>query len=794
MWRLLRTLSLVLVALLLAGLVLAWLLLRNSLPSLDGEIAVLGLAAPVTIERDERGTVTVSGDTRADVAYGLGYVHAQDRYFQMDLGRRYAAGELSELFGPVALEHDRAARLFRFRRVARAIIEGLPREHRAQLDAYVRGVNAGIEALRSRPWEYWVLGRPPEPWRDEDTVLIVHSMWWQLQYGGFRAEQRMDSLQQGLVKRAGEQAAMKVLAFLLPARTPWDAPVDEDPDALSLAAIPDATLWSFTPRSAAHRTPAWPDEAMPGSNNWALAGSLTASGAALVANDMHLGLEVPPTWYRARLRVKGWDDLNGVTLAGTPLLVVGSNGRIAWGFTNSYGDWLDLRWVPCDLEANTWRTLDGSEKPLFRDTVRIRVKGRKAPEEMLIREGAEGVVFDSRQDGEGTQCQLATWLATVPQATTFGLATLERAQSVAEVMALVPQIGIPHQNLVVGDGEGHIGWTILGFVPEDRGALRAFDRDRVEPAEHPMIVDPKEGRLWSANARVVSGAMELHIGDDEASVGAGYDIGARSAQIRDDLRAIPKPAAPADMLEVQLDDRGRFLEPWRSYLLTVLDDAAIAASPRRAELRRLIEKDEGESLRAEPRSVSYALVRSVHRALVHSMWSAVLVEIGEPADAWPPPPQFAAVTWRLLQGEPDNWLPPPYESWQAYALAQVDAALSALPSSCTLLASCTWDTLRPVRIGHPLASALPIPAGWLDMHVPPLAGDHDMPRVQANGFGASERFAVSPGHEDEGYLQLAGGASGHPLSPFYRSGFDDWALGRPTPFLPGPARHKLTLR
>jgi penicillin amidase len=787
--RWLRRFAVALAIVAIGAVVGVWLLLRASLPTLDGTLDSANLLAPVTIERDALGAPTVTGRTRADVAFGLGFVHAQDRYFQMDLARRLAAGELSEVFGAVALDQDRRAKLFRFRRVARDIVAAMTPAERAVVDAYVRGVNEGLGALRSRPWEYWLLQSIPRPWRDEDTMLAALSMWWQLQFGDFAAEARRSALTEALTARLGAERAATILGFLFPAGTAWDAPLD-DSEAFAVAATPGAEVWDLraAPKAApvAHararleevRVPA-PDVARGiGSNNWAVAGAHTATGAALVANDMHLGLDVPPVWYRARLRTEdGEYDLAGVTLAGAPLLVAGSNGHIAWGFTNSYGNWLDLTWMPCaDALLTTERT-------------RIRVKGAE-PERFEIERGPFGVVFASREVDGARECQLATWLAMQSESSNLGLLALERASSVAEALDLAPAMGMPHQNLVVGDAGGHIGWTIAGRIPAARDAGRWAGGAFTDPATHPRVMDPASGRLWSANARAVGGDAALAIAGDEAATGSGYDLGARAGQIRDDLRALVQPATPADMLAIQLDDRALFLAPWREWLLALLVEDGPAASADRAAFRELIA---APMPRASVDSVAYALVRTAKYAIEERLWSGILAAAGLAPDAFPAPAQFSAVAWQLVTEQPAHWLAAGHTEWRAFLLEGVDAAIAELKEICGELAKCAWGRARPVAIRHPLSGALPFAARWLDMRVPELAGDHDMPRVQGREFGASQRFGVSPSREAEGYLEVAGGVSGHPLSPFYRAGFEDWAQGAPTPFLPGPAQHKLVV-
>ncbi len=208
---------------LVAAAVTAWLALRASLPTIEGRAEMAGLSARVSIERDAAGVPTLSAANRNDLARALGYVHGQDRFFQMDLLRRAAAGELSALLGPSLLPADRQLRLHRFREVARAAVAGLDPAARALLDAYVAGVNAGISSLRSRPPEYWVLQSKPQPWTAEDSVLCVHAMYLQLQDSEGHAQ-----LQRGLLRAALPDAMWHFLEAQAPE---WDAAVDDSRSA-----------------------------------------------------------------------------------------------------------------------------------------------------------------------------------------------------------------------------------------------------------------------------------------------------------------------------------------------------------------------------------------------------------------------------------------------------------------------------------------------------------------------------------------------------------------------------------
>jgi penicillin G amidase len=786
-------------AVILVPIATAYLVLRASLPQLDGDLHRLGLVAAVTIDRDALGVPTIEAANRVDLAFATGFVHGQDRFFQMDVSRRFAAGELSEVFGSVALEQDKKARLFRFRQIAQQILQQASAEQRAVLEAYARGVNAGLASLRSRPWEYWLLRSVPAEWRPEDTSLVTFSMWWDLQYGSLEREilrKQINERMRGPECAGGWKCSLK---FLYPLGTEWDAPnapvgvVNSGPvggaGTVALNPIPSPDILDVRGGSVPARSPAAfiPSDLQHaerdiGSNNWAVAGRLTTTGAALVANDMHLTARVPAIWYRARLRIKGKDaqpalDLNGVTLAGAPLIVAGSNGHIAWGFTDSYGNWFHVERSACAAATSVQHE-------------EIRIHGQPSVD-FAVRSAPAGVLFQAEPDNQS--CWFVTWLAQDPSATNLDLMDLERAASVEQALQVAPRMGIPHENLIVGDREGHIAWTIAGRIPVDTGAGRAIGNSSTwtTPQNHPRIVDPEVGRLWTANARPTDDpAQEAAIGGIDAANGAHYDLSGRAHQIREDLLAIKGPATEDEMLRIQLDDRAEFLTRWRAMLLDLLDTNALANHPERAAYKQLVSD---WNARASIDSVGYRLVRTFHEQTETAVWEMVLGALGLEAHVWAPS-QFEGALWRLVNERPMHMLASSYADWRQFLLAQVDASLADLHQSCPQLERCTWGSREPVRIRHPLSRALPpFLSRLLDMPTVELPGDHDMPRVQDGVIGASERFAVSPGHEDQGYIHIPGGQSGHPLSPYYRAGFRDWAKGVPAPFLPGASQHRLTL-
>jgi penicillin amidase len=767
------------------------LLLRGSLPRQDGERALPGLTAPVTVTRDSLGVPDIAAADRSDAARALGWLHAQDRFFQMDLQRRSAAGELAELLGPALVNTDRDARRHDFRRRAREVVAACSPDEQALLAAYADGVNAGLEDLRARPWEYFALRQKPAPWRPEDTVLTLHAMFMDLALWSARTEQAWGAVRDGLPPALAR--------MLLPRTNRWEAPLEDAPGAAPV--LPDSNDvdlrdWDYggrTWRSFLDDTPPRQDQA--GSNNWAVAGALTAHGGALLANDMHLGHGLPNIWYRARM---SWPESDGrravvgVTLPGTPALVAGSNGDVAWGFTNSYGDWTDLVVVETDsADASRYRTPDGWTTFSERREI-IAVAGAE-PDTVIIRETIWGPIYG--EDLQGRPLALR-WTAHDTEAVNLGLVRLESAETVDQAVALAAHVGIPAQNLVCADRDGRIAWTIAGRIPRREGwdgRLPVSWADGAHrwggylgAAEQPRVVDPAEGRLWTANNRVAAGAHLALIGD------GGYGLGARARQIRDDLRALDRPDETA-MLGVQLDDRAVFLGEWRDLILAALDRRADELTADQRAFRDTVR--DGWSGRAEPGSVAYPLVRSCVFQCIDEVYSALTGPIAQKDDGFRARelPYRHAVVWRLLNERPPHLLPPGHRDWDDVILWAAAQTMTGAANTYGGVARTTWGAHNQVRVAHPFTMLAPQLERWLAAPVQGLPGDSFMPRVQHRTSGASERMVVSPGREEDGIFHMPGGQSGHPLSHHFLAGHEAWAGGRPTPLLPGRPESELLL-
>lgn len=756
--------------------------LRGSLAQLEGEAGLPGLQAAATIGRDAQGIPTLDAANRMDLARATGYVHAQERFFQMDLTRRGAAGELSELIGPATLERDRKVRLHRMRARAAATLALASGEERELLQAYADGVNAGLRALARAPFEYRLLGVTPRPWSPEDSFLCVAAMWFMLT--------DEDATRDAALGLMSDLWPAPLVDFLMPPGTAWDAPLagpatvpppvpgPEIYDLRLRRELPLAPLAAEAGSSHSHSY---------GSNNWALDDTRTGGGA-LVAGDMHLGLGVPNTWFRARLRLGGEPglDITGVTLPGTPFVVAGSNGRVAWSFTNSYGDYSDRILVePDPLDTQRYLTPEGPEA-FHVHTEEIAVRGA-APQRLNVRETRWGPVIGRDHYG---RLHAVRWLAHAPEATNLRLAWLEQAQTVEEALAVANLSGLPPQNMVAGDASGRIGWTIAGRLPaqapQDRpllGSEAVADPGWLAPAAYPRVLAPPDGQLWTANSRVMDGVALAQLGD------GGYDLGARSRQIRDRLLQLPQ-AGPADMLRIQLDDEALLLRPWQELLLVTL-----ARLPATAQTAAGIEHLRQWSGHAAVDSVGYRLVREFRAAVSDRVLNMLTVDLRrrDPQLGLHVFRQFEGPLWQLLREQPPHLLAASVPSWDVLLEQTAATLLDQLARQPGGLAARTWGEQNMVRVQHPLSRAVPVLGRWLDIPAQPLPGDHHLPRVQDVAFGASQRFAVTPGREDEGYFHMPAGQSGHPLSPFYRMGHEDWVQGRASPFLPGETRYRLRL-
>lgn len=752
---------------------------------LDGEQMVFGLTNNTTINRDKHGVVTIHAKNRQDAALALGFTHSQERFFQMDLLRRNSAGELSSLFGEMALDYDKSIRNHRFRERARRIIKNLPDEQLAILKSYTRGVNAGLNTLKAAPFEYLILQQEPIQWREEDTLLTVFSMYIDLQQHDGRRERSL-----GIMKKFLPD---DIYQFLTPRGTPWDAAIDDS--HLGHAELP-TSIWpqSVDLSTSQHRAinNLWQDLPAVGSNNWAVDSSISQRDSAIVANDMHLGLRVPNTWFRASINYQEEGKshtITGATLPGAPNIIVGSNSKIAWGFTNSYGDWSDIITLELSKDKRQYLTPDGY-KPLMKHKEVIAISDGQTSSH-TVTETHWGPVIGKDPKGN---LLVYRWVAHDINAVNLNLLAMETAVSVDEALSIAAKTGIPAQNLMVADRKGNIAWTIMGPIPKrstEFGQVPTSWADGtyqwlnyLSEKDYPVIKNPSSSFLWTANSRIVGGEMYKKLGD------GGYALGARAQQIRDNLSALTKADEQA-LLDVGLDTRALFLDRWHKLATKTLSHID---NLNHSELSKVTMLLADENLSATTNSVAYRLVRQFRLNTINYITAPLtnwLTEQDEHFNANAVYRRIEQPVWQLITEQPNNF-PLVDDSWQKLLNRALVDALESLTANSSI-ENATWGAENTSAIKHPLSSALPILSSWLDMPQLPLAGDKYMPRIQGKSFGASQRMVVSPGNEAQGIFHMPTGQSGHPWSPFYRAGHNDWVNATSSPFLPGEVKHTLTL-
>jgi len=750
--------------------------LTASLPRSSGEVHVEGLAAPVEITRDALGCPTIRAASKRDVLIGQGYVLAQDRYFQMDLARRLAGGTLAELIGPPGVQNDLQRRREGFAHIAAAMLDTLPPAERDLWDAFTLGINAGLRDLAAPPPEYTFLQQTPAPWTTVDSAVTALGLYPVL-HRTADAELVIQTMRRTL------PAAL--VDFLITPVDRMDVPLIAEPDLSAvIPPIPGADLIDLRAagsapvdlHAACDIAADWMSGAVPGSNNWAVAGSRSVHGGAILCNDPHLPLTAPGVWYRMRLEWPG-NAVTGVAFPGTPDIVIGSTGSIAWGFTNTTGDFQDYVIVTRDENDSSRYRVPGGWESIRTRKESIPVRGAAA-QELWVEETRWGPI--TATDSLGHELALH-WTALDPALAAFRIFELTEARTAAQALEIFARTGGPSQNALVADSEGHIGWTITGALPARRGF------DGLEPADwstgeigwegtlpesdRPRVIDPPSGVLWTANNRTLPWSWARKIGWH-------WDGPERAQRIAERLTAKEK-FSEEDLLDIQRDAAAEPFEIARTLFLKASESAAADSDLGLA--RAAAQAWDGA---ANEDSVGFALVQryatSLYRTLLRG-WTAPCKKVDPRFDA------FRIVTTdavrRALEARPMHLLPQPFESYEAMFRTLAERVAAEMKGAVQR----RWGEENRVLIQHPASAIAPSFRQMLDMPDAPLAGHWSVVRVAVPGFGASMRMVVSPSHEALGLFNMPAGQSGHPLSPNYRDGQESWRVAAPAPFLPGPA-------
>lgn len=776
-------------ALTLAGIGLGFLFWRQSLPPLSGEFPVANLSAPVDVSSDRHAIPAIHAHNRADAVRALGFIGARDRLFQMDLMRRKQAGQLAEIFGQAALAGDIRARTLGFHRVAQAALAKLPQRHRQLLDAYAQGVNSYLDAAAALPFEFALLNYRPAPWRAEDSMLMILGMADMLT-GWAEGEERMLSVME-------KALPAEIVAFLTPDTDRFTDSLRGTGESFRpVRAIPAAALQKALEQGS--REPAKLAAAVQlrdffaGSNAWAVSGTKTQDGRAILANDMHLGIAVPNIWYRVELHYDGVGAA-GVTLPGLPLLIAGSNTRLAWGGTNLAGDFLDL--VSLDINPENpdeYRIKEGWRR-FERSTETIAVKGAEA-RRLVVKRTIWGPVATEPLLSKPVAIH---WAALDANAVNLALLDLEQAETLRQAVAIANRTGGPQLNFLAADADGHIAWTLMGRIPRRVGGDGAVSRSwadgtsgwdgYVEARQLPRQIDPAEGFLVSANDRRLGTQYPHVIGRQFANGYRAYRITQRLEQMRE-INEWP-------LFALQLDTESEFYSFYQQLALRVLSPKRLARQPELRELREYLLAWNG---RADTDSLGFALLQQFRERLAETVFAPFLAACRaidkdfEYSWTYIDTPLQAMLTHKIPQLLPD---PLHYRDWDEFILGQLKHSAQQLKAGSpeTEWPKLTWGKMNRAQFAHPFAKFLPPLGGVLNMPEDELAGCSACVRVAGPHFGAGERLVVAPAHLDEGLLHMPGGQSGHPLSPYYRDQQDYWVQGLPLGLLAGPSEHRLTL-
>ena len=745
---------------------------------IENGVTVEQLAAPVRIELDAHAMPSIAATAQDDAMAGLGFMHARDRMMQMDLSRRKAAGELAALIGPPMVAIDRPNAIRRRRAIAERIVSELRPQEQRLLDAYTAGVNAAISNFNRVPVEYRLLNTRPAEWRPADSILVMLTLFDALQDNARREPQV------GALRKLVE---LETAEWLLTVAGRWDALLIE-PDGSEFILEPPTTGISRgpTPRRR-HSTPPLPmDDLHLGSNSFAVAGSRTDDGRAILANDPHLRYSAPGIWYPAAL---SWPnvDMAGVSIPGIPGIPIGATDSIAWGMTNTTGDFEDMVLIDVDPANPDRYRIPGGWENFDDQTVKIEVRGAK-PITVVSRWSRWGPVL---MDTGWTDAPVSLLrVSDQPGAVNLSLMDLPEARDVESGLDVAARWYGPSQNVLIADHTGRIGWTLSGWIPNRRGydgrSPMIHDAThgwfgQLSEDQRPRLIDPASGFLFTANNRLVP----LR---EAAPIGKVWADGGRAWRIRRDLES-KALVSELDLLAIQLDETVQRFLPYRDLLIEVLTD--LPASPGRNLVLELVRSWNG---RASLENTALPAVAAFRREVI-GRTQMMLLDRANPVglDDDPQRRQAASaigenITLAVLERRNPRFFPTD-AAWHDVVRPAAEAAITAYLADPTT----PWGEQNRGRFSHPLGMAHPLVGTRFDLPTVPQSGHWGAIRVQSQNAGASARMIASPSHRAAAILTVPGGQSGDPESSHYSDRHAAWAAGAPSPLLPGPAVEVISL-
>jgi penicillin amidase len=784
-----------------------WWWARGSLPVLDGEVAVAGLASPVEVLFDGYGVPHVYASGPEDAWFVAGLLHARDRLWQMELYRRAASGRLSEILGERTLPIDRRFVTLQLRKAAEEEWRRSPPLVREALTRYAAGVNAQMASVTGRavPIEFQVLRVTPEAWSPIDSLAVGRLLAWRL-----AENHHAELVRHALAAQFGPDDALR-LAGRYPPGAPsvmqGAPPVPSDGSTASSAGLLTDPGFAAGPHVVAEsrrRSDDWPEglewlrstARRGGSNNWVIAGRRTASGRPLLANDPHLQLEFPGIWYEMHLVAAGLDVI-GATVPGTPFVILGHNGRIAWGLTNTGADVQDLFIERVDL-GRRQALHRGQWVPVEITKVDIPVRGGDTQAFEVWRTPNGTVFADVGLDWEEAPAWLSPLEARKGERRAFSLRwevagemagafeALNRATAWSEFTAAVERFAAPSQNFVYADVDGNIGYAMSGVLPQRTGSVGSFPQDgnsgeghwsgRIAPSELPRLLNPDRGYITSSNNLIDREWRGLVTRDWAAPYRA-----TRLQRLMEASDHVDLPTAAAwqnDVVGLAAAD----------VLLSV--DAALALAGKQGE-------DDAagvlQQLRAWDRRMDNRPVVTIYQLFEAALWRRTFFdEMGEVLFTrfyeWAGAERPAGL-YAILDDANSRWfddiatLGRRETREQILVLAASDAARQF---RADYRGNIAWGQAHAATFAHPLSSGA-APLRWLFNRGPvPVAGDTFT--VNRTSYNRLQPFAVweipswrqlfDVGQWDDAHVVLPGGQSGHPMSPHFFDQNEMWRQGQ----------------
>jgi penicillin amidase len=752
---------------------------RASLPVLDGEVLDQGISARVEVLRDAHGVPHIRAQSLADALFAQGYVTAQDRLWQMDLSRRKAEGELSEIFGDRTLRLDIESRTLGLPRVAeRALAEFSPDERR-QLESYTRGVNAFIESHRDRlPLEFLMIRYQPQPWRAVDSVAVALNLAMELSQSW-----ETDLMREHIAAKLGKELS----SDLFPDHSILDTPVADVPSRAPAGtrtksaelfinafdsgdcrfSIDDCQL--FQSPIVNHQS----SMAGVGSNNWVVNGSHTKSGKPLLANDPHLSHSIPSVWYMIHLKAPGL-NVAGVSLPGLPVVLLGHNEHIAWGMTNTAPDVQDLYVESVNFRDPKKYLHNGQwvDAEVRDENIQVRDQRDYHLTITVTRHGPI-VSHDSNRD------LALEWTLLTPNAVRLPFLRINRASNWQEFTAALRDFKVPMQNCVYADAEGNIGYYAAGLVPIRKqgngsvpvpGSTDDYDWTGFIPFDDlPHSFNPSSGMIATANGRIVPDNYPYFIT-------AKWEAPFRTARIFQLLRE-GAAFTPADMLRIQTDVH-TLEDEWLAKQLLAAAAKEPPSSPDAQFALGVVKAWDGEA-RAD--SAATLVLEVTRRDLLARILKS---KLGDDLSGyrWPMSTIFLQ---NVLEQNLTRWLPPGDTDFNMTLMKSLEDGVRHIPLLVHGRDQTAWrwgDTI-PLTFHHPLSGGVPFLGRWLDVGPFPQAGTGTTVKQTSPYLGPSMRMVVDFSDLDQSMQNITLGESGQFSSPYYQDQFPAWYGGNSFPML-----------